>query len=419
MKTIRQSGCSLADLSPHQLSSHNDGMSRQSLIQSKLPSTGTTIFTTMSALAVEHGAVNLGQGFPDFDCDPQLLSLMNQALHAGHNQYAPMAGVMALREALSQQIESLYGHCYDPASEITITAGATQAIHTAVSVVVHPGDEVILFEPVYDSYEPAIRLNGGIPVYSRLRAPAYRPDWNEVRALLTPRTRAIIINTPHNPTASLWTQEDMQSLAMLLQDTRVVIISDEVYEHIVYDGARHESVSRYPALAERSFMVSSFGKAYHITGWKIACCAAPADLMAEFRKAHQYVVFCVHAPSQYALAQYLKFNRHVELKHFYQHKRDLFLKAVRDCGLRWLSSQGTYFVSASYAQLPSLAAMNDQQVAAWFTTELGVACIPLSAFYHDAFDEHIIRFCFAKQDATLQRAAERLSLLKSRMTIDA
>ena len=393
-------------------------MIRRPLIRSKLPSTGTTIFTTMSALALEHDAVNLGQGFPDFDCDPQLLSLMNEALHARHNQYAPMAGIMALCEAVSQQIESLYEHRYDPAGEITIAAGATQAIHTALSAVVHAGDEVILFEPVYDSYEPVIRLNGGIPVYARLHAPTYRPDWNEVRALLSPRTRAIIINTPHNPTASIWTREDMQSLAMLLQDTNVVVISDEVYEHIVYDGARHESVSRHPVLAERSFMVSSFGKAYHITGWKIAYCAAPAELMAEFRKAHQYVVFCVHAPSQYALAAYLKFNKHLELKHFYQHKRELFLKAVCDCGLRWLSSQGTYFVSASYAHLPRLAAMSDQTVATWFTKELGVACIPLSAFYHDAFDEHTIRFCFAKQDATLQRAAERLSLLKSAKNIE-
>ena len=369
----------------------------------------------MSALALQHEAVNLGQGFSDFDCDPQLLELINQALRAGHNQYAPMAGVMALREAVSKQIETLYGHHYDPANEITITAGATQAIHTALSIVVHPGDEVILFEPVYDSYEPVIRLNGGTPVYATLCPPDYRPDMSQLSSLLTPRTRAIVINTPHNPTASIWTHEDMQSLARLLRDTSVVVISDEVYEHIVYDGVQHQSVSRYPELAERSFMVSSFGKAYHITGWKIAYCAAPAELMMEFRKAHQYVVFCVHAPSQYALAEYLKLDTHVQLRIFYQRKRDLFLNAVQDCGLNWLSSQGTYFVSASYAHIPSLTRMTDQDVAVWFTTQLGVACIPLSVFYHDGFDQNIIRFCFAKQDTTLQLAAQRLSRLNTRL----
>jgi methionine aminotransferase len=387
---------------------------KNTLIRSKLPNTGTTIFTTMSAMALEYGAVNLGQGFPDFDCDPRLLSMMNEALHAGHNQYAPMAGVMPLREAVAQQLESLYARHYDPVSEITITAGATQAIHTAISVVVHPGDEVILFEPVYDSYEPAVRLNGGIPVYSRLRAPSYRPDWNEVRALITPRTRAMVINTPHNPTASIWTRDDMDSLATLLRDTNIVVISDEVYEHIVYDGAQHHSVSRHPQLAERSFMISSFGKSFHVTGWKIAYCAAPAALMNEFRKAHQFVVFCVHAPSQYALAEYMKLDRHGELKHFYQNKRDLFLNAVKDCGLQWFSSQGTYFVSASYADVPGLTSMSDRQVAIWMTQNIGVACIPLSSFYHDQLDEKIIRFCFSKQDSTLIKAAEKLSLLKSK-----
>lgn len=387
---------------------------KNALIRSKLPNTGTTIFTTMSAMAFEYGAVNLGQGFPDFDSDPHLLSLMNQALHAGHNQYAPMAGVMSLREAVAQQLDSLYHHRYDPANEITITAGATQAIHTALSVVVHPGDEVILFEPVYDSYEPVIRLNGGVPVYSRLKAPSYRPDWNEVRALITSRTRAMVINTPHNPTASVWEREDMESLAALVRDTNIVIISDEVYEHIVYDGAQHEGVSRHPQLAERSFMISSFGKTFHVTGWKIAYCAAPVALMNEFRKAHQFVVFCVHAPSQYALAEYMKLGKHTELKYFYQHKRDLFLNAVKDCGLRWFFSHGTYFVSASYAHLPKLAALSDRDVAIWMTKEAGVACIPLSAFYHDEFDEKIIRFCFSKQDSTLNLAAERLSLLSSR-----
>jgi len=387
----------------------------RSLIRSKLSETGTTIFTIMSAMALEYDAVNLGQGFPDFDCDPQLLDMMNQSLRAGHNQYAPMSGVLALREAVSRQVESLYGRCYDPDDEITITAGATQAIHTALSVLIHPGDEVILFEPVYDSYEPVIRLNGGTPVYARLRSPSYRPDWHEVERLVTQRTRAIVINTPHNPTASVWTSEDMRKLAEIIRETSIVVISDEVYEHIVFDGRQHESVCRHPELAERSFMVSSFGKAYHITGWKIAYCAAPRELMNEFRKAHQYVVFCVHAPSQYALASYLSYNRHVELKDFYQRKRDLFLHAVRENGLRWHDSYGSYFVSARYDHLAALARMSDRDVAAWFTKQVGVACIPLSAFYHDAFDEHVVRFCFAKQDRTLKLAAERLSALNSKL----
>jgi methionine aminotransferase len=368
----------------------------------------------MSAMAAEYGAINLGQGFPDFDCDPQLLELMNTALRVGRNQYAPMAGVMKLREALSEQMALLYGHYYSADAEITITAGATQAIHTALSVVVNPDDEVILFEPVYDSYEPVVRLNGGAPVYSRLLWPDYRPNWEEVKALITARTRAIVINTPHNPTASVWTSDDMRSLAELIRDTSIVVISDEVYEHIIYD-VPHESVSRYPELAERSFMISSFGKAFHITGWKIAYCAAPKELMAEFRKAHQYVVFCVHAPSQYALAEYVHLKKHLELRNFYQSKRDLFLQAVQSNGLRWLKPHGTYFVSASYDHLPALAQMPDRDVATWFTKELGVACIPLSAFYHDAYDEHIVRFCFAKQDSTLKIAADRLSQLTMRL----
>jgi methionine aminotransferase len=251
-------------------------------------------------------------------------------------------------------------------------------------------------------------------VYSRLLWPDYRPNWEEVKALITARTRAIVINTPHNPTASVWTSDDMRSLAELIRDTSIVVISDEVYEHIIYD-VPHESVSRYPELAERSFMISSFGKAFHITGWKIAYCAAPKELMAEFRKAHQYVVFCVHAPSQYALAEYLHLKKHLELRQFYQNKRDLFLQAVQVSGLRWLKSQGTYFVSASYNHLPALVQMPDRDVATWFTKELGVACIPLSAFYHDAYDEHIVRFCFAKQDSTLKIAADRLSQLTMRL----
>lgn len=380
-------------------------------IPSKLPRVGTTIFTTMSVLAAETGAVNLGQGFPDFDCDPELIELMQLAIAAGKNQYAPMAGVPALCEAIGQQVESLYGCRYASSSEITVTAGATQALNTAISCLVHPSDEVILFEPVYDSYEPAIRLNGGVPVYSRLRAPHYRPDWEEVKDLITPRTRAIIINSPHNPTARLLSRSDLEALSALLKDTDIFLISDEVYEHIVYDGQRHESVSRYPDLAERAFVISSFGKTFHVTGWKIAYCLAPKPLMQEFRKAHQFMVFCVHAPSQYALAEFLWRQKHLSLARFYQEKRDLFLSCAQDSGLKWLPSEGTYFVSGSYAGIPEYAHLSDRQFAEFLTCSIGVACIPLSAFYQDGFDERVVRFCFAKKDSTLISAAERLKKL--------
>jgi len=382
-------------------------------IDSKLPDVGPTIFTRMSLLAQQVDAVNLGQGFPDFDCDPELVILMQSALQHGHNQYAPMAGVAALREGVARQIAALYGRAYDPATEITITSGATQAIHTAISILVQPGDEVILFEPAYDSYDPSIRLNGGVPVHIRLHAPDYRPDWETVRAALSSRTKAIVINTPHNPTARLWTADDMRTLAALLKNTNVVVISDEVYEHMIFDGAQHESVARHPELAERAFVISSFGKAFHVTGWKIAYCLAPRTLMAEFQKAHQFIVFCTHAPSQYALAEYLRRDAHLQLASFYQGKRDLFLDAAADCGLRWLPSQGSFFVSASFAHLEAGRELSSLAFAEWLTREVGVACIPLSSFYHDGFDEKIVRFCFAKKDETLREAAGRLQRLKT------
>lgn len=380
-------------------------------IDSKLPHVGTTIFTRMSVLAQEAGAVNLGQGFPDFDCDPLLLRLVQDALQGGHNQYAPMAGVPALREGVARQVEALYGKAYDPDTEITITAGATQALHTALSILVHPGDEVILFEPAYDSYEPSIRLNGGIPVHLRLQAPDYRPDFAALRAALSPRTRAVLINTPHNPTARLWTAGDMRALAEALKDTNVFVISDEVYEHMVFDGARHESVARHPALAERAFVVSSFGKAFHITGWKIAYCLAPRALMAEFRKAHQFIVFCTHAPSQHAIAAYLRHETHLQLAAFYQAKRDLFLNEAADCGLRWLPSHGSFFVSAGFGHLPGKGELSDLAFSEWLTREVGVACIPVSSLHHDGFDERVVRFCFAKREETLHEAARRLRRL--------
>lgn len=375
---------------------------------SKLPHVGTTIFTVMSQLALEHRAVNLGQGFPDFDCDPRLIESMNQAMREGLNQYPPMAGVPELREQVAQKVESLYQRRYDIATEVTITAGATQALQTAITTIVHPGDEVIIFEPVYDSYEPVIRLNGGVPVYARLRFPDYRPDWDEVRALISPRTRAIMINTPHNPTASVWPREDLQALADLLRDTDIVVISDEVYEHMVYDGATHQSAASFPGLAERAFIVSSFGKTYHVTGWKIAYCLAPKELMAEFRKVHQFVVFTVHTPSQHAIARYMQYGTHNELSAFYQVKRDFFLDRVNASRFTWHRSPGTYFVCASYAHIEEFNHYSEQEFARKMIVEAGVASIPMSAFYHGADDHRVVRFCFAKKEETLALAAERL-----------
>ncbi len=380
-------------------------------ILSKLPHIGTTIFTSMSQLALDAGAVNLGQGFPDFECDPRLIAAMIDAMQAGHNQYPPMTGIPILREAVAKKVSELYAHHYDPSTEITITAGATQAIQTALTAIVHPGDEVIIFEPVYDSYEPVIRLNGGVAIYAKLRHPDYRPDWQEVRALINHKTRAIMINSPHNPTATLWHAEDMCELANVLHDTDIVLISDEVYEHMVFDGARHESVARYRELAERAFVISSFGKTYHVTGWKVAYCLAPKALMIEFRKAHQFIVFTVHTPSQYAIASYMQHTTHLQLSDFYQAKRDYFLAETATSKLNWLPSRGTYFVMASYAHLEAFQQVGDVDFAKHLTRMVGVACIPLSAFYHDAVDEKTVRFCFAKKETTLALAAKRLEQL--------
>jgi methionine aminotransferase len=377
-------------------------------IPSKLPHIGTTIFTTMSALAQDTGAVNLGQGFPDFDCDPRLLDALDRATRAGHNQYAPMAGVPALREAIAEKVESLYGRPYDVASEITVTAGATQAIQTALTAIVQPGDEVIVFEPVYDSYEPVVRMNGGTTIALPLTFPDYRPDWESLRTVLTPKTRAVMINTPHNPTATVWSREDLETLAAILAPTDALLISDEVYEHMVYDGARHVSAASIPSLAERAFVISSFGKTYHVTGWKIAYAVAPRDLMAEFRKAHQFVVFTVHTPSQVAIAEYMKQHSHDTLSDFYQAKRDFFLDAVKGSRLFWHASRGTYFVSASYAHLPEFASLSEIDFATMLTRVVGVAAIPISAFYRQPVDRGLARFCFAKREETLANAAHRL-----------
>ncbi|MEO8297205.1 MAG: pyridoxal phosphate-dependent aminotransferase [Burkholderiales bacterium] len=373
---------------------------------SRLPSVGTTIFTVMSALAQECGAVNLGQGFPDFDGDPRLMQAVKDALDAGHNQYAPMAGVPALREAIAAKIEALYGHRYDAGSEITVTAGATQAILTAVLALVHPGDEVIVLEPAYDSYEPSITLAGARAVRVPLTSGTFRPDFELLASALTPRTRALIVNTPHNPSGTVWSAAEMQRLANLLAPTDVIVIADEVYEHMVFDGVQHQSVARHPALAERSVLISSFGKTYHVTGWKVAFAAAPAALSAEFRKVHQFNVFTVNTPMQHALAAYMADPApYLELPAFYQRKRDLFRTGLAGTKLRLLPCEGTYFQCLDYSAVSEL---DEAAFCRWLTREVGVAAIPLSAFYAEGREQRIARLCFAKQDRTLQQALERL-----------
>ena len=382
---------------------------RTPALTSRLPKVGTTIFTVMSALASEVGAVNLGQGFPDFECDPRLLDEVDRAMRAGLNQYPPMAGVPALREAVAAKVETLYGRRYDPGTEVTITAGATQAILTAVLCCVNPGDEVIVLEPCYDSYIPNLDLAGAKVVRVPLTPRTFRPDLDAIAAAITPRTRALLLNTPHNPSATVWTRQEMQRLAELLAPTDVLLISDEVYEHMVYDGQPHVSAASIPALAERAFVISSFGKTYHVTGWKIAYVAAPASLMAEFRKVHQFNVFTVNTPMQHALAAYMAdAEPYLGLPAFYQRKRDLFLDGLRQTRLRPLHTAGTYFQCVEYDQVSDLP---EAEFCQWLTREIGVAAIPLSAFYEDGFDQGIARLCFAKKDETLGRALERLAKL--------
>jgi len=376
---------------------------------SRLPEVGTTIFTVMSALAQAHGAVNLGQGFPDFDCDPRLLDAVDKAMRAGLNQYPPMTGVPVLREAVAAKIAAMYGHAYDAASEITITAGATQAIITTVLAIVHPRDEVIVLDPCYDSYEPSIELSGGRAVHVPLTPGSFEPDFGLIQAALSPRTRAIIINTPHNPSATVWSAAQMQQLTELLRGTDVIVIADEVYEHMVYDGALHQSVARLPELAQRSFIVSSFGKTYHVTGWKVGYVAAPAPLMAEFRKVHQFNVFTVNTPMQHGLASFMAdASNHLNLPAFYQRKRDLFRAGLAKTRLRPLVTAGSYFQCVDYSAVSDLP---EAEFCKWLTAEVGVAAIPLSAFYQGGFEQRIARFCFAKKDETLNLALARLARL--------
>jgi len=367
----------------------------------------------MSALAAETGAVNLGQGFPDFDCDPRLLDAVNEAMRAGHNQYPPMAGIPALRQAIADKVAALYGRRYDSGTEVTVTAGATQAILTAILAVVHPGDEVIVLEPCYDSYVPNIELAGGVVVRVPLTPGTFRPDFDRIAAALTPRTRALIVNSPHNPSGTVWRHEDMLRLQDLLAPTDVLLISDEVYEHMVYDGQPHESAARYPGLAARAFIVSSFGKTYHVTGWKVGYVVAPAPLMAEFRKVHQFNVFTVNTPMQHGLAAYMADPApYLHLPAFYAAKRDLFRAGLARTRFRLLPSEGTYFQCVDYRELAVPERdLNEADFCQWLTREVGVAAIPLSAFYGDGFDQRVVRFCFAKKDDTLQLALERLARL--------
>jgi methionine aminotransferase len=378
-------------------------------LQTRLPKVGTNIFTVMSALATEHQAVNLGQGFPDFDCDPALVEDVAGAMRGGLNQYPPMPGALPLREAVARKIETLYGRRYDPGTEITITAGATQAILTAVLCCVHPGDEVIVLEPCYDSYIPNIEMAGGTVVRVPLTPRTFRPDFGLISAAISPRTRAIIVNSPHNPSATVWTREEMLQLEALLAPTNILLIADEVYEHMVFDGQAHVSAAALPGLAERAFVVSSFGKTYHVTGWKVGYVAAPRALTAEFRKVHQFNVFTVNTPVQHALATYMQDPApYLGLPAFYQRKRDLFLDGLRQTRLRPLHTAGTYFQCVDYSAVSDLP---EADFCQWLTKEVGVAAIPLSAFYEGGFEQGIARLCFAKKDETLQLALQRLQAL--------
>jgi len=378
-------------------------------ISSKLPNVGTTIFSVMSALAIEKNAVNLGQGFPDFDCDPALIQAVTKAMQAGFNQYPPMAGVLALREVIASKIAALYNHVYSVTDEITVTAGATQAILTAILAVVHAGDEVIVLEPCYDSYVPNIELAGGIPVRVPLTPGTFRPDFERIAAAITPKTRAIIINSPHNPSGTVWTRQEMLQLEALLEPTNMFLISDEVYEHMVFDGHSHQSASSYPGLAERAFVVSSFGKTFHVTGWKVGYVAAPKALSHEFRKIHQFNVFTVNTPVQYALADYMRDPApYLNLSRFYQQKRDLFRAGLTQSRFKLLPCEGTYFQSVDYA---AISPLNEAEFCKWLTSEVGVAAIPTSAFYGNSFDQHVVRFCFAKKSETLNNALSKLKTL--------
>jgi methionine aminotransferase len=378
---------------------------------SKLPNVGTTIFTVMSALAKEYQAINLSQGFPDFPISITLINYVHEAMMQGHNQYAPMVGIPELRDVLKRKMETLYGCEINAETEITITPGGTYGIYTALTAILLPGDEVIVLEPAYDSYVPNILTNGAIPICVPLKYPDYSVDWDAVQHAITPKTKAIIINTPHNPTGYVWTSNDMKVLESLTNNTDIYIISDEVYEHITFDDKTHESVLRYPALMQRSFVIYSFGKVFHSTGWKMGYCVAPKAMMAEFRKIHQFLCFTCNTPMQVGLAKFLEHeNEYLQLPSFFQAKRDLFLDLLSDLPFTiHQKTQGSYFQMVGYDQI---SALPDKEFAVWLTKEIGVASIPISAFNQNGKDDRLIRFCFAKKDETLHLAAERLQKLK-------
>lgn len=381
-------------------------MSQALTVQSKLPDVGISIFAVMTRLANEHGAINLSQGFPDFDCDPGLVDAVTAAMRAGHNQYAPMPGVLALREAIATKVEHCYGPKYDPNTEIQIVSGATAGLYATLTAFVHPGDEVLLFEPCYDSYVPVIRLSGGTPVFASLRYPDYTVDWDEVKRAITPRTKAILVNTPHNPTGVTWSADDLRKLTALVDGTDIIVIADEVYEHVIFDGRRHESVLRYPELRQRACVISSFGKTFHTTGWKVGYCVAPQPILAEVQRVHQFMTFTVHGPSQHAFAAFVRRDPGAsQLPGFYQQKRDLFLRLIDGSRFKPLRCEGTYFQLLDYS---AIARDKDTDMAMRLIKEHGVASIPCSAFLYKDGGGPVLRFCFAKKDETLRAAAARL-----------
>lgn len=376
------------------------------LIKSKLSGVGTSIFSVMSQLATENQAINLAQGFPNFMCNKELISLVNKFMNKGFNQYAPMPGLLTLREQIAIKTEKLYSAVYNPDTEVTITPGGTLAIYAAIEALVTPGDEVIIIEPCYDSYTPSVRLAGGVAKYARLQYPKYTIDWNDVKKLVSFKTRLIIINTPHNPTGTVLSASDMQKLEKIVENTDIIVISDEVYEHIIFDGLDHQSVCRFPKLAEHSVVISSFGKTYHTTGWKLGYFLAPENITREIRKAYQFMAFAANTPMQYALAEFIKReNEYLELGAFYQEKRDFFRKLLKGSKFKLMSCSGSYFQSVGYEKITD---MNDVEFAKKLTIENKIASIPTSVFYHNNADNKVLRLCFAKDQDTLEKAAEAL-----------
>ncbi|MFB6257727.1 MAG: methionine aminotransferase [Flavobacteriales bacterium] len=376
-------------------------------VPSKLPKVGSSIFTVMSQKAREKEAINLSQGFPDFHCSPKLLERVHEQMKKGNNQYAPSAGIPELREAIAEKTEELYGARYDPETEVTVTAGGTEAIYASITSMVREDDEVVIFTPAYDCYEPAIELSNGKPIFVQLKPPEYQIDWNEVKRVINRKTRMMIINTPHNPTGSVIGKENMEQLEALTKNSDILILSDEVYEHVLFDGREHQSVCRFPGLAERSFVISSFGKTFHNTGWKTGYCLAPKNLMKEFRKTHQFIVFCSNTPIQHAFAEHLRENKeeYRELNDFYEKKRDHFLNAIESSRFKATPARGTYFQLLSYQEEEDLSQEKDTELALRLIDEYGIASVPVSVFYHHNVDQNVLRFCFAKSEETLDRAA--------------